>query len=119
MPRTATFDLAALERGHAELDAEAITRMYAEDAVIEIIDATHPPSSPLVLVGRDAIRNFYDDVCSRDLVSTVDQAFTDGEHLAVRISCRYATGERVVASQMSELRDGRIAKDVLVQAWDA
>jgi hypothetical protein len=34
------------------------------------------------------------------------------------VACRYDTGERVLTSETCQLRDGRIARETLVQAWD-
>jgi len=118
MTSTATFDLDALHRGHAQHDAAILTSLYAEDAVLEIVNTTSPPSDPRRLVGVDAIRGYYEDVCSRDMTHEVEDAFSDGEHLAFRVACRYDTGERVLTSETCRLRDGRIASETLVKAWD-
>lgn len=118
MTTTSTFDLDALRRGHAEHDADALTALYTDDAVIEIIDATSPPSDSRILQGKEAIRSYYEDVCSRDMTHDVEDAFTDDDRLAFRVACQYDSGERVLTSETCELHDGRIAKETLVQAWD-
>lgn len=118
MTLTTTFDLDALHRGHTQHDAATLTSLYTEDAVLEIVDTTSPPSDPRRLEGVDAIRGYYEDVCSRDMTHEVEDAFTDGERLAFRVACQYDTGERVLASETCRLRDGRIARETLVQAWD-
>lgn len=115
---TTTFDIDTLRRGHVEHDAATLTSLYADDAVIEVVDASRPPSQPLRLEGTEQIRAFYDDICSRDMVHEVAEAFTDGEHLAFRVACQYATGERVLTSDTCDLRDGRIVRETIVQAWD-
>ncbi len=114
----ATFDTATLRRAHQAHDAAMLTDLYTDDAVIEIIDTTTPPSNPRRLAGKDAIRAYFDDVCARDMVHEVDDAFTAGDRLAFRVACQYDTGERVLTSETCELRDGRIAHETLVQAWD-
>lgn len=113
-----TFDLEALRRGHTEHDAATLAKLYADDAVVEIIDTTSPPSNPRRLEGIDAIRAYYDDVCSRDMTHEVQGAFTDGDHLAFRVACQYDTGERVLTSETCQVEDGRIVHETLVQAWD-
>ncbi len=114
----ASFDLDTLRRGHTDHDAAALTSLYTDDAVIEIIDVTAPPSNPRRLEGIAAIRDYYDDVCSRDMVHQIEDAFTDGDHLAFRVACEYDNGQRVLTSEMCELQSGRIAHETLVQAWD-
>lgn len=114
----ATFDLATLHRGHIEHDAAALSSLYTDNAVLEIIDTTAPPSNPRRLEGINAIRAYYDDVCSRDMIHEVEGAFTDGDHLAFRVACKYDSGERVLTSETCELEGGRIVHETLVQAWD-
>ena len=62
---TATFDTEALRRAEEGADAEGLLALIADDAVIESIDSEHPPSSPLVLRGKDEIGTFLRDVASR------------------------------------------------------
>ncbi|MGH3443038.1 MAG: nuclear transport factor 2 family protein [Nitriliruptorales bacterium] len=118
MTRTSSFDLEALRRGHEQHDAATLSSLYTDDAVLEIVDATSPPSDPRRLEGVDAIRGYYDDVCGRDMTHRVEDAFTDGDRLAFRVACRYDTGERVLTSETCQLRNGQIARETLVQAWD-
>lgn len=113
-----TFDLDALRRGHAEHDAATLAALYADDAVVDIVDTTSPPSNPRRLEGTDAIRAYYEDVCGRGMTHEVEGAFTDGDHLAFRVACRYDSGERVLTSETCEVQDGRIVRETLVQAWD-
>lgn len=114
-----TIDLDLLRRGHHEHDAEALASLYADDAEIVIVDTTTPPSNPRRLIGKASIREYLDDVCSRDMTHEVDDAFTDGEHLAFRVACEYSSGERVLTSETCDLRDGQIVRETLVQAWDS
>lgn len=118
MTLTKTFDLNALRGGHEQHDAATLSSLYTDDAVVEIVDATSPPSDPRRLEGIEAIRAYYEDVCGRDMTHRVEDAFTDGDHLAFRVACQYSTGDRVLTSETCRLRDGRIARETLVQAWD-
>lgn len=112
------FDVAALQRGHAEHDATTLASLYTDDAVLEIVDATSPPSQPRVIEGGDAIRAYFEDVCSRDMTHDVRDVVADDGRVAFTVACQYGTGERVLAAETCELRDGRIARETLVQAWD-
>jgi YD repeat-containing protein len=53
---TTPLDLDALGRAIEQRDADGQLRHFAEDAVIEIVDRDHPPSSPQRISGRAEIR---------------------------------------------------------------
>jgi ketosteroid isomerase-like protein len=115
---TTTFDVDALARAIEGRDAEAQIAMFTDDAVITTIDHEHPPSAPDVVSGREAIAAQLRDVCSRDMTHEVPDAVLAGDTLAYRIDCRYADGTRVACHATARLRDGRIAAQHGVQAWD-
>ncbi|MEU6008995.1 hypothetical protein [Streptomyces sp. NPDC047453] len=50
---------------------------------------------------------------------TLRRGIVQGVRAACVESCRYADGGRVLAESMVLLRDGRIAEQILIQAWDA
>lgn len=119
MMNETAFDLVALRRSYEQHDATALSSLYADDAVVQIVDTTSPPSAPRRLEGKDAIRAYYEDVCARDMTHLVEDAFTDGDRLAFRVACQYGSGERVLTSETCQLRDGQIVQETLVQAWDS
>lgn len=113
-----SFDFDALRRGIDHHETDVVIDLYTEDAVLEIVDASNPPSRPRRIEGREALRAYFDDVFSRDMVHEVQRAFGDDEHVAFSVACRYASGEQVLTSESCDLEDGRIARETLVQAWD-
>src|SRR4051812_8615998 len=116
---TTGFDVAALSAAIQARDADAQLALYDSDATIELIDAEHGPSAPQVVRGADEIGAYLRDVTSRDLEHRVEHALTDGSTIAFDVACRYADGMRVRCQCFAELRDGRISRQVVVQAWDA
>jgi len=100
-------------------DAKRLIALYADDAVMRIIDRDNPPSRPRELKGRPAIAAFYDDVCSRAMTHKIENGVSDGRRLAFTQACAYPDGTRVFCSATIELADGRIARQTNVQAWDA
>ncbi|MBJ7332688.1 MAG: nuclear transport factor 2 family protein [Solirubrobacteraceae bacterium] len=119
-PATATtFDLDRLTRAIESRDAETQLAAYADDAVVENVDAEHPPSNPVIVRGREAIGALLRDVASRDMQHEVSDAFVSGDRAALRVDCRYPEGARVVCLATLELRDGRIIRQRQVQSWDA
>ena len=100
-------------------DAAALIALYADDAVMRIIDRDNPPSRPRELKGRAAIGAFSDDVCSRAMTHRVEAGVGDGQRIAFTQACAYPDGTRVFCSAMIELAGGKITRQTNVQAWDA
>ena len=48
----------------------------------------------------------------------VDTTIADGDSLAFTQACAYPDGTKVYCAAMLELKDGRIARQTVVQAWD-
>ena len=69
--------------------------------------------------GREAIGAMLNDVASRPMTHEVVDAMQAGDRVAIQLACRYDDGTRVLASGVAHLRDGRIAEQTIVQAWDA
>ena len=116
---TSTIDVAAMRRAFADRDAAAVLAFYADDATVELVDAQHTPSHPQRIEGREALRAHFEDVFSRDMTHAVDIAVASEDALGYSLRCTYADGMKVVCVANAELRDGRIAREVGVQAWDA
>jgi ketosteroid isomerase-like protein len=100
-------------------DAAGLIALYADDAVMRIIDRDNPPSRPRELRGRGAIAAFYDDVCSRAMTHKLEAGVSDGRRLSFTQACAYPDGTRVFCAAMIEVADGKIARQTNVQAWDA
>lgn len=119
MSITTTSTTDDLRRAVEGRDADAILGLYADDAAIEIVDAANPPSSPRRLTGRAEIEAHLRDVYARDMTHEVDLVAQSADTLAYAVRCAYPDGTRVVCSAIARLRDGRIVREVVVQAWDA
>jgi ketosteroid isomerase-like protein len=116
---THTFDGAALRRAIEARDASTVLDLYDTDATIERVDADNPPSAPKRIAGRDAIRSMLEDVYSRDITHRVERVAVGDDAVGYAVRCEYPDGTRVVCSSVAELRDGRIAREIVVQAWDS
>jgi len=114
----AQLNVATLKRAIEGNDAETLIGLYADDAVLRIVDSIHPPSHPLELHGRSQIGEFFRDVCSRAMTHHVDQSLESDGHLAFTEECQYSSGLKVLSSAMADVSDGRITREVMVQAWD-
>jgi ketosteroid isomerase-like protein len=114
-----TFDTDALRRGIERRDATALATLYANDATIEIADAAHGASTPLRLVGHDAITTHLTDVYARDMQHRVELVAAGTDTVGYTVRCAYPDGTIVRCVSIAELRDGRIVREIGAQAWDA
>ncbi|GAA3832520.1 nuclear transport factor 2 family protein [Streptomyces chiangmaiensis] len=112
------FDTHTLRHGVEDEDAQALLSLYTDDAEIRIVDRHSQPSHPKILRGRNQIGEMLADVYSRDMSHHLDRCVVQGDHVAFTESCRYRDGVRVLANSMASLRDGKIAEQILLQAWD-
>ena len=113
------IDVANLKSAIEGRNAAGLIALYADDAVMRIIDRDNPPSRPRELKGRGAIAAFYEDVCSRAMSHKVEAGVSDDRRLAFIQACAYPDGTRVFCSAMIEIEAGKIARQTNVQAWDA
>lgn len=109
---------AGLKQAIEGRDGKMLSSFYADDAVLKVIDRNNPPSRPREIRGRDAITTFWDDVCGRAMTHDVDVTVSEGDRMAFTEACAYPDGTRVFCAAMLELKDGKIANETMVQAWD-
>jgi hypothetical protein len=114
-----TVSVDDLRRALEARDGQALAELYRDDAVVRIIDRDHPPSRPREIQGRQAIGAFFDDICGREMTHHLESGLADRDRLAYTESCEYPDGTKVFCSSMMELKNGRVARETIVQAWDA
>jgi ketosteroid isomerase-like protein len=114
-----TVSVTELKRAIEGRDADALTALYADDALLRTIDQDNPPSKPRVLQGKQAIASYYEDVCGRAMSHHVDTVVTNGEALSFTQTCTYPDGAKVFCSAMLMTKDGKIVLQTVVQAWDS
>lgn len=118
MGTTTKFDAEALRRSIEERDAAALLRLYADDAELRIADRYDQPSNPRIVRGREAIGWYFADVCGRDITHKIERLVVDDNGAAFVQACTYPSGARVLCTAVLDLRDGLIARQTCVQAWD-
>jgi ketosteroid isomerase-like protein len=109
---------AAIREAIEGRDGRMLASFYADDAVVNVIDRNNPPSRPREVRGKTAISTFWDDICSRAMTHKVETSITEGDRLAFSQACAYPDGAKVFCLSFIDLKDGRIAKQTVVQAWD-
>src|SRR6516225_2887819 len=76
--RPKSVTVAGLKRAIEGRKASALSGLYADDAIVQVIDRDHPPSNPRSLKGRSAIAAYFEDVCGRDMTHRVEAGVAMG-----------------------------------------
>jgi hypothetical protein len=108
----------ALRRAIEQSDFDSLMKFYDENAELHSVNRNTPPSSPEVLHGKEAIAERLEDVCGRDMTHRVENEVVGQERIAFNEACEYPDGVKVLAAQTLEVRDGKIVRQVNVEAWD-
>ena len=118
LTKTKAVDGAAIKKAIEGRDGKLLSSFYADDALVRVIDRNNPPSKPREVRGRAAISTFWDDICSRAMTHKVDTTIAEGDSLAFSLAGAYPDGTKVCCAAMLELKNGRIGRQTVVQAWD-
>jgi nuclear transport factor 2 (NTF2) superfamily protein len=112
------LDFENLRRAIEERDAETLAGFYADDAELLTINRNTTPSSPEVLRGKEEIGEYLRDVCSREMTHKVENEIVGDDRIAFQEACEYPDGVRVLGAETLEVRDGKIVRQVNIEAWD-
>jgi hypothetical protein len=115
---TKTFDFEAFRRAFVGKDAAAWSAFYADDAEWVEYRHSNPPRSPNRMAGRGAIDAFVNAVSSAPLTIAIDDDVVSHERIAFRVTATFPDGRRIIEHVIAEHRDGRIVRQVDVEAWD-
>jgi hypothetical protein len=99
-------------------DGHMLAGFYSDNALVRVVDRNNPPSRPREIYGKTAIGAFWADICGRAMAHKVDTTIAQGNMLAFTQDCTYPDGAKVLCFSVLELKDGKITKQSLVQAWD-
>ncbi len=112
------LDFEVLRRAIEGRDAETLVGLYADDAEVLTVNRHSTPSSPQVLRGKEQIGGYLRDVCGREMTHRVENEVVGENRIAFQESCEYPDGVRVLGAETLEVRDGKIVRQVNVEAWD-
>src|SRR5215210_3765342 len=100
------------------LDFEALLSLYADDAEVRIVNRYTTPSSPRELHGKEEIAEFLRDVCGRAMTHRIENEVVGEGRVAFNEACEYPDGTKVLCAATLEVQDGKIYRQVNVEAWD-
>jgi ketosteroid isomerase-like protein len=112
------LDFEVLRGAIEDRDAETLLGLYADDAEVLTINRNTTPSSPLVLRGKEEIGEYLRDVSSREMTHKVENEVVGSDRISFQEACEYPDGVRVLGAETLDLRDGKIVRQVNVEAWD-
>lgn len=112
------LDFEALRRADEQKDVEALAGFYADDAEVRVVSKDNQPSSPFELRGKEAIAEFLEDVCGRATKSRIENEVIGEDRVAFNEACEYPDGTRALSATTLEVEDGKIVRQVTVEAWD-
>jgi ketosteroid isomerase-like protein len=127
-PEDPPFVMERIRRALENRDAEALTELYTEDAIIEEVSNLHPPAHPVIVQGRKAILERLRDDFSVDAVggwhrrvqstAIIDEMETR-DAIAFTEVRTYAAGDKVVTQHIAHKVNGLLSHDRLVIARDS
>jgi hypothetical protein len=112
------LDFEAMRRGIEQLDAELLVNLYADDAELRVVNRNTTPSSPRELKGKEEISEYLRDVCGRAMTHHIEREVIGEDRVAFNESCEYPDGTRVLCAATLDIKDGKIVRQVNVEAWD-
>ena len=112
------LDFEALRQAIENLDAELLVSLYADDAEMRTVNRYTTPSSPKVLHGKEEIAEYLRDVCGRAMTHHIENEVVGAERVAFNEACEYPDGTKVLCAATLEVQEGKIYRQVNVEAWD-
>lgn len=110
------LDFEALRRAVENLDAELLASLYADDAEVRVVGHEAPPSSPVILRGREEIAEAYREAYGgQHFIQRVESAVVGEDHLALRVAAEYPDGKRELCGVFLDLdKDAKIARNTTI-----
>lgn len=113
-----SFDLPALVTAMEALDADTWLVFYAEDAEWIEYKPAYPPRSPRVIRGKKDIGDFLERIARGGITLSVEDPVVGPDRAAYCLWVTLADGRRIVENVIVRHENGRITRQVDVEAWD-
>jgi len=114
----ARFDFPAFQRAFVTQDVTTWLKFYADDAEWIEYKQTHPPRSPRRIVGKKEIADFLAHVTASNVLLEIDDEIIGPTRAAFCLWCTLGDGRRIVEHIIIHFADGKITRQVDVEAWD-
>ena len=117
-PCDMAFDYDGFRRAFCAKDVDAWLAFFTDDAVWIEYRHTKPPRDPKIIRGRDEIEAHLRLMAEGPLELAMSDEVLGDKRAAFRVVCTLPGGRRIIEHVIVELEDGRIARQVDVEAWD-
>jgi ketosteroid isomerase-like protein len=114
----AQFDFSAFKRAFVAQDISAWSEFFDENAEWIEYRHTHPPRAPHRMAGRKQIADFLSRVKASNVLLAIEDEVIGSSRAAFRVWCTLADGRRIVEHVIIEFSEGKITRQVDVEAWD-
>lgn len=114
-----SFEFSAFKQAIIAQDVEAWASFYAIDAEWIECRHMHPPRAPNRIVGKSDIKAFLSEVKRSDVALAVSDEVIGPTRAAYCLTCTLSDGERrIIEHVIIHYADGKITRQVDVEAWD-
>jgi ketosteroid isomerase-like protein len=114
----AEFDFSAFKDAFERKDAQRWAEFYAEDAQWIEYKPSAPPRNPVRMIGRERIAAFLSSLEESDIEISLSNEVLGRERAAFSVDVMLPDGKRVFEHTIVHIEDGKIARQVDVEAWD-
>ncbi len=112
------FDFEAFRSALEQRDVARWADFYGDDAEWLELRPFDPPSAPNRMLGKEAIRDFLHHLSAIELELAVSNEVIGDVRAAFRVDATFPDGKRIVEHVIIELEQGKIVRQVDVEAWD-
>ncbi len=68
--------------------------------------------------GKEEISRYLRDVCRREMTHHIGGEAVGENRVAINEACEYPDGSRVLTASTLDVQDGKVVRQVNVEAWD-
>ena len=113
-----SFDFTAFKSAVEQQNVPAWIEFFTDDA--EWIEYRYdaPPRSPHRMIGKQAIKNFLDEVVAEHLQLNITHEVIDTTRIAFCLTCTLDDGRQIIENTIADLKDGEITRYIEVEASD-
>jgi hypothetical protein len=112
------FDFAGFKKAFVTQDVPAWAGFFAEDGQWIEYKHAYPPRSPRRMAGRDEITTFLTAVKGSNIKLAIDDEVIGPTCAAFCVWCTLPDGKRIIEHVIIHYANGKITRQVDVEAWD-
>ncbi len=111
------FDLTKLETSFNSGDMDSLADLYSDDYTMEEMDDATPPSNPRSRKKAELVQ-MVGGAAGKGVKFEVENLVDGGDRIAYTVHCLIPNGRKVTSNVISDVKDGKIYKELHVSARD-